>query len=191
MTLRILVKVNVLDWWSSSQDKTSLVEMNFPCWNAAWGKKRDLLTWGCSLFGIQELVRMCEYFLILSEPAKKCQYLFVMFPSVLMEQSIISGPVPLDYCFVFIGGVGSGCCVCVCMHAHACVHSVGSVAPNSLLPWWAYSPPGSSVHGILQARILEWDAIAFSHIPSSCHLNQHSWLTHWNSHENIFLHSIF
>ena len=25
------------------------------------------------------------------------------------------------------------------------------------------SPPGSSVHGILQARVLEWVAIAFSH----------------------------
>jgi len=25
-----------------------------------------------------------------------------------------------------------------------------------------YSPPGSSVHGILQARILEWVAILFS-----------------------------
>ena len=25
-----------------------------------------------------------------------------------------------------------------------------------------YSPPGSSVHGILQARILEWVAISFS-----------------------------
>ena len=25
-----------------------------------------------------------------------------------------------------------------------------------------YSPPGSSVHGIFQARILEWGAIAFS-----------------------------
>ena len=32
------------------------------------------------------------------------------------------------------------------------------------------SPPGPSVHGIFQARVLEWDAIAFSslitHIPS-------------------------
>ena len=26
------------------------------------------------------------------------------------------------------------------------------------------SLPGSSVHGIFQARVLEWDAIAFSHI---------------------------
>ena len=25
-----------------------------------------------------------------------------------------------------------------------------------------YSPPGSSLHGILQARVLEWVAIAFS-----------------------------
>ena len=28
------------------------------------------------------------------------------------------------------------------------------------------SPPGSSVHGILQARILEWVAISFSREPS-------------------------
>ena len=27
-----------------------------------------------------------------------------------------------------------------------------------------YGPPGSSVHGILQARILEWVAISFSNI---------------------------
>ena len=27
-----------------------------------------------------------------------------------------------------------------------------------------YSPPGSSVHGIFQARVLEWGAIAFSRI---------------------------
>ena len=26
------------------------------------------------------------------------------------------------------------------------------------------SPPGFSIHGILQARVLEWGAIAFSHI---------------------------
>ena len=29
-------------------------------------------------------------------------------------------------------------------------------------PWTECSPPGSSVHGILQARILEWVAITFS-----------------------------
>ena len=29
-----------------------------------------------------------------------------------------------------------------------------------------YSPPGSSVHGILQSRILEWVAISYSKEPS-------------------------
>ena len=28
-----------------------------------------------------------------------------------------------------------------------------------------YSLPGSSVHGIFQARVLEWGAIAFSNLP--------------------------
>ena len=32
------------------------------------------------------------------------------------------------------------------------------------------SPPGSSIHGILQARVLEWGAVAFSpeEQPQSC-----------------------
>ena len=29
------------------------------------------------------------------------------------------------------------------------------------------SPPGSSVHGIFQARVLEWGASAFSNIPTT------------------------
>ena len=29
-----------------------------------------------------------------------------------------------------------------------------------------YSPPGSSIHGIFQARVLEWGAIAFSNVTS-------------------------
>ena len=29
------------------------------------------------------------------------------------------------------------------------------------------SPPGSSVHGIFQARVLEWGAIAFSKMPNT------------------------
>ena len=37
-----------------------------------------------------------------------------------------------------------------------------SVAANSLWPHGLYNLPGSSVHGILQARILEWVPIPFS-----------------------------
>ena len=36
------------------------------------------------------------------------------------------------------------------------------------------SPPGSSVPGILQARILEWVAIFFSYIPSNLPSNKNS-----------------
>ena len=33
------------------------------------------------------------------------------------------------------------------------------------------SPPGSSVHGVFQARVLEWGAIAFSNFIHTVHLN--------------------
>ena len=45
----------------------------------------------------------------------------------------------------------NGVCVCVC----------AQLCPTLCKPMDC-SPPGSSVHGILQARILEWAAISFS-----------------------------
>ena len=45
----------------------------------------------------------------------------------------------------------------ICLH----VCSVASVLSNSVQPL-DHGPPGSSVHGISQARILEWVAISFS-----------------------------
>ena len=33
------------------------------------------------------------------------------------------------------------------------------------------SPPGSSIHGIFQARVLEWGAIAFSNIGKGVRIN--------------------
>ena len=35
-----------------------------------------------------------------------------------------------------------------------------------------HSPPGSSVHGVLQARILEWVGISFSRAETERHTNQ-------------------
>ena len=37
-----------------------------------------------------------------------------------------------------------------------------SVVPDSLQSYGLCSPPGSSVHGILQARILDWVAMLSS-----------------------------
>ena len=46
------------------------------------------------------------------------------------------------------------CCYCCCLVAQSC--------PTVLQPHRLYSPPGSSVHRISQARIPEWVAIPFS-----------------------------
>ena len=45
------------------------------------------------------------------------------------------------------------CDVCLCLFTQSCV---------ALQPCGLHSPPGSSVHGILQARVLEWVAISSS-----------------------------
>ena len=38
------------------------------------------------------------------------------------------------------------------------------------------SPPGSSIHGIFQARVLEWGAIAFSNIRGESSINKYGFL---------------
>ena len=55
-------------------------------------------------------------------------------------------------------GGGVCVCVCVCVYVHTCRHSVMS---DSFDPMDC-RPPGSSAHGIFQARILEWGAISYS-----------------------------
>ena len=51
--------------------------------------------------------------------------------------------------------------VCVCMHTCMCVGLVAQACLTLCNPMDG-SLPGSSVHGILQARILEWVAISSS-----------------------------
>ena len=56
------------------------------------------------------------------------------------------------------------------LHSFICIFSVYYEVRECVLTWWCLtlcdpmdcSPPGSSVHGILQARVLEWIAISFS-----------------------------
>ena len=50
-------------------------------------------------------------------------------------------------------------CVCMCVCVSVCVLSHSVVSNCDPMD---YSPTGASVHGISQARILEWDAISFS-----------------------------
>ena len=56
---------------------------------------------------------------------------------------------------------GVGCHFLIqCMKVKSEVKSLSRV--RLLVTPWTAGPPGSSIHGILQARILEWGAIAFS-----------------------------
>ena len=66
---------------------------------------------------------------------------------------------------------------------HAC--SVASVLSNSLRPRGLY-PPGSSVHGILQARVLEWGAIAFSDGPHYMLSNNVLWDFGGRHHQSAY-----
>ena len=47
------------------------------------------------------------------------------------------------------------------------------------------SPPGSSVHGIFQARVLEWIAIAFSALSTYLRINALSWTIKKAEHQRI------
>ena len=69
-------------------------------------------------------------------------------------------------------------CVCVCARTRACVLVTQSclILCNPI----NCSPPGSSVHGILQARILEWVAIPSS---SMC-IHIHVCVCVYNIHNN-------
>ena len=53
------------------------------------------------------------------------------------------------------------CCCLVCVCVCVCVCVSHSVVSGSSKPHGLYSPPGSSVHGIFQARILEGTALPF------------------------------
>ena len=51
-------------------------------------------------------------------------------------------------------------CVCVCVQVYESESEVAQSCPTLCDPMDC-SPPGSSIHGILQARTLEWVAISF------------------------------
>ena len=50
--------------------------------------------------------------------------------------------------------------ICTYMWSESCV--CAQLCLTLLWPLWTGTPPGSSVHGIFQARILEWVAISYS-----------------------------
>ena len=47
-------------------------------------------------------------------------------------------------------------------HSNVCMHAKSLQSCPTLCDRRDGSPPGSSAHGIFQARVLEWGAVAFS-----------------------------
>ena len=79
----------------------------------------------------------------------------------------LSGVTPKDFLMLSLAwqqevlGVASVCvCVCVCVYTHMKVTALVTRLCLTLCDPMDCSPSGSSVHEILQARILEWVAIS-------------------------------
>ena len=82
-------------------------------------------------------------------------------------------------------------CLCVCVHTKVLLLCLTLCDPMYC------SPPGSSVHGILQARILEWVAIpssrgSFASTASPALQADSLPLSHWGAHiYHIFKNNLF
>ena len=77
-----------------------------------------------------------------------------------LENRLVRERWELSELLVALGLVGVFVCVCVCVCV--CVYvCVLSHVQLFVTPWTVCSLPDSSVHGILQARILEWVATSF------------------------------
>ena len=104
-----------------------------------------------AVFHLSASTRSCEA-AHLAEDLASMTILPLMLPPV-------SSPVMLHYLCVCV------CvCVCVCARAHARTQARAQSLQSclTLCNLVACSPPGSSVLGILQARILEWVAVSSS-----------------------------
>ena len=99
--------------------------------------------------------------------------LFSLFSNSLKRLLHTSLSSYLQYLHLFHTSTPSLCvCVCVCVCVCLCVCSVAQSCPTLCDPM-NYSLPGYSVHGILQARILEWVIISFSTEPMT--LSTYHW----------------
>ena len=79
--------------------------------------------------------------------------------------------------------------VCTHIYVYTCMPcSIASVCPTLCDPM-DYSPPGSSVHGIFQARILEWVAMSSSRdlFHSEVESLSPASLNHWAMGEPVYV----
>ena len=95
-----------------------------------------------------------------------------------MNYCIWGKDIPLFFSFLLFPSVLT-CSLRVCLKEKYGIHSHAAAAKSpqscpTLCDTMDSSPPGSSVHGVLQARILEWVAIFFSHPQPYCMIKEES-----------------
>ena len=80
---------------------------------------------------------------------------------------------------------------CLAFSINACMHAKSLQSCLILCDPIDCSPPGSSVHGILQARVLEWGAVSFSKGNQRSNLGPQQWkggvLTTGPSGKSLFM----
>ena len=119
----------------------------------------------------------CTYFLEAFKPKRKLQLIRLLLPCSLLSCFCTTPPwVPLvrqagEAC----GHPQNGICKCVKQST-----VLVALSYRTLCDLMDCGPPGSSVHGIVQARILEWVAMPFSRTFPTLGLNPHLlYLLHW------------
>ena len=92
---------------------------------------------------------------------RACHFLFCLGFHLLVELEPALGAL---FCILLRGRAGATFTLCFCRPSTWCttLHVVRAKSCPTLCSPVDCSPPGSSVHGILQARILEWVAISCS-----------------------------
>ena len=92
-------------------------------------------------------------------------WLFIFFPTIPFKFPL-SIPLPLPYTLYAVCSAAAA----AAKSLHSCPTLCDPIDGSPLCDPMDCNPPGSPVHGILQARILEWVAISFStlHVVFHC-----------------------
>ena len=120
------------------------------------------------LFSLSAFITITNPCLIIRKPVFNSEYCFVCIFS--LKKDIMFVCVCFTYFFfnftILYWFCHTSTCICHCHFLLQCmkVKSESEVTQScrTLSDPMDCSPPGSSIHGIFQARILEWGAIAFS-----------------------------
>ena len=143
-----------LEFWGACKSDVTLTSRNGSGKMTCQGRhKLDQLEGRKDVRGQRKVVPWMTH----HTPSLKIQFIFFFFCLLKSSPKELAQVSELQFPELFPSGV----LLSYVPVSYSCSCSVASGVPNSLQPMDC-SPPGSSVHGILQARKLEWVAISFS-----------------------------